>query len=521
MHLYENAERAMYAWNAVDVEVSGLLQHSHIIGLEEKPENDNTPSHLIVDFGGPVEHFMLVESGTVLDCSNYRGKEPREVVTVWVLLHDSLNRSWKWYPGKLLTYRFKQLHNMALVEVMIGGQCRLELLPHRQIRESSGDVVKPELLPVAHFARQALDVPNGNWPLLSSADSASEWLMGQVEQKLHLRVLTVPCQTKHYFRRRQVLLLTNYVTKNNELRAETIRKKLRSVGEDCLALPLEVLREVFHSLDTIDRQRCRRTCQLWDALLTSPELCREVHLTETLASSSLPAQWSSEFVLYACIFKLIGPVTRTMCFRGTSSQKLPWRLHGEALDLISKALAAAGTRLDRFIVFQRSIHVSSSGISSDRWNLSVFCTKIAASVSKLLPSCDRVIWKDCILTDKEVALLMKFRIPAAVFTPGHADAAHIADLLEQHLYCEGQPLKVRHITRFFAGHVDGATTARRVMQILEDFQHCDPPPSAHYRGRQWSADHVNEVDLTKVNRFCLYALSQHMSSIQNGSPPAE
>ncbi|XP_055354809.1 uncharacterized protein LOC129600353 [Paramacrobiotus metropolitanus] len=104
-------------------------------------------------------------------------------------------------------------------------------------------------------------------------------------------------------------------------------------------------------------------------------------------------------------------------------------------------------------------------------------------------------------------------MPAAVFALGHVDAAQIVDLLEQHLHWRGPPLDVQRIDHFMASLIDNSVNAKKAIKILRDYQSCDPRPSAHYQGREWSANNAFAIDVRKLNRFCLYALSRFIYSM--------
>ncbi|XP_055351607.1 uncharacterized protein LOC129597926 [Paramacrobiotus metropolitanus] len=276
MHLYK---RAVYAWNAVDVEINGQLQHGYVIGLKEY---DNDPPYLMIDFRWPVQQVVLVPYGRIWSCSTTQSSSPGTGADVEVLLRDGQNNLWKWYPGRMLIPCFQELDKVALVEVMIGGQCRRKLIPGQQIRVCSGDGIKPGLLSAGHFIKQMCSVPNGYWIM---KPSWSAWLLRRVEREHNLRFFKILGRMMHYVRGSQGPSLTDehlavvfererksrtarsYLLRsadNGELDGEPKPQESSSVGEGALALPLPVLKKIFYSLDTVERQGCRRTCQLWE-----------------------------------------------------------------------------------------------------------------------------------------------------------------------------------------------------------------------------------------------------------------
>ncbi|XP_055353136.1 uncharacterized protein LOC129599030 [Paramacrobiotus metropolitanus] len=535
MHLYENADRSVYAWNAVDGEIDGRLQHGFVVGLEE---NGITPPRLIVDFGCPTQEAMPVEYGKIWDCSTYRPTRAREGAAVEALLHDGADRPWKWYPAKMLIPKFKHLDNVALVEVVTGGQTRREMLPRRQIRNRSGIAAKKDLLPVGHFILQTCHVPNGYW---TRPFPETTLLLREVERKFKVRLIKVfsqqilfvgRCQeaplqdedvARVFEKGKQDSAFYELLHKSTEESddGEPKRKKPLNVGGRGLPMDSRVLKEVFHSVDTVERQRCRRTCQLWETILTSAELCSDLRVTRQKPSSTPQAvKWDCNYALYACIFKFITPATRTICIRDTEPRFLDMsNLHGrsDALGFIKKILEDAGSRIDRFIVHQRSITIAQPE-HSVFWDFGVLFAEMTAHTSQLVSCCERMVWKDYALTllGTETAPAMEFRIPAAVLIGGRVDEAYLVDLFEKHLLWEGPPLlgQFLYINQGMTSRIAGGAWATKVLQILQDYQSADPRPSAHYPERQWSLDDILGLDLNKLNRFCLRALSHYMSALR-------
>ncbi|XP_055357422.1 uncharacterized protein LOC129602431 [Paramacrobiotus metropolitanus] len=197
MHLYENEERSVHTWNAVDVEIGGHLQHGYVIGLEE---TENTPARAIVDFGCSTQQAVPVPYGKIWDCSLYRSTKRCRGAAVEVLLHDGPDRPWTWCPAKMLISGFRDLDSAAMVEVITDGQRRRELLRRRQIRDLCSTAVRKGLLSADHFVMQTCRVPNGYWTL-PSAESAL--LLREVERMFAVRLVTVLSQKMHFVRRRQ------------------------------------------------------------------------------------------------------------------------------------------------------------------------------------------------------------------------------------------------------------------------------------------------------------------------------
>ncbi|XP_055330300.1 uncharacterized protein LOC129582726 [Paramacrobiotus metropolitanus] len=544
MYLYENDERSVYAWNSVDVEINGLLQHGHVIGLEEKSEGDSTPPRVIVDFGCPSQQSVAVGFGKIWDCSTEPYSIPCKGDKVEVLLQDGPHRPWAWYSGKVLIRKFKHLQHVALVDVMIGGAWRRELIPDRQIRDLTVRVLRAPPLATDHFVMRTCSVPHGYW-ILDRKPAA--FMLRLMEKRFQLRFVKILSQTMLYLRRlresplgeghrfddhpvkiferewKRTTFSPEWREEAERADAEPKRKQPLRVGEDGLAVPLGVLKEIFHSLDTVDRQRCRRTCRLWETQLTSAELCEIVRVSRQKESSSRPVQFDCNYAMYACIFKHITPAVHTVCIRDTETFFLTrYTMQDdtdEVLDIIKKLLDDAGRRLERLIVHRRSVRLGESAF--EHWKLGVFATEITAQKARLGACCDRLIFKDYALAteSKGGATMMEFRVPIVVIPEGPVDEAQIVDTFEKHLQWNVPPLDVDSFAQCMAGLIDSKERAKKVLKILEDYQSCDPRPSAHYRGCRWSADDLTDMDMGKLNRFCLYALARYTKDL--GEAPGE
>ncbi|XP_055353871.1 uncharacterized protein LOC129599614 [Paramacrobiotus metropolitanus] len=523
MHFYENTARSVLAWNSTDVEIDGQLQHGYVVGLEE---DHGAPPRLYIDFGCPSQQAVLVPYEKTWDCFRHVFNCPRMGGAVEVLLHEGPQRPWKWYPGKLLISSFKQLQHVAWVEVLMDGKCFRELVPQRQIRQTPGEAVKPGRLPADHFVMQTCKVPNGYWAL---PPSLSAFLLRQVEQELGVRCFKVLSQKMLVLRFSHKILEDEHLetvferaktkhelchalpAENGESNVDLKRKKQLTVSRHGMALPFEVLKEIFLSLDTVDRLRCRRTCQLWETFLTSAEVGRDLRLARQRFHSSSacePMLWTYNYAMYACILKHITPATRVICIRDTEPFYFRnWNRPNdadEAVEMISKVLEDAGRRIDCFVLDRRSINIDYSAFN--QWKLGLLTAEIEGLQSRLGSCSDRLILKDYALTllDKKGLPVMVSRIPIAVFQPGQAGAVPILDLLEKHLCCKGPPLDVQRIADYMASGIDSEEKAK----ILRKYQTTDPRSSLHYRGNKWTLHNVADVDVSKLNRFCLHALAK-------------
>ncbi|XP_055333847.1 uncharacterized protein LOC129585252 [Paramacrobiotus metropolitanus] len=239
--------------------------------------------------------------------------------------------------------------------------------------------------------------------------------------------------------------------------------------------PLEVLREVFLMMDTIDRLRCRRICSLWEAILKSVELCQDVRVAQPSPDPSLPQTWSFDYIVYACLFKYVTPATHTICFSKPPETYSTWDMRDDywadiPQDRVEGLLHYSGTQgVGRLILHQRSIKISPTWIGASPWNLGTLIKGIAEHLSLLLLCCDRVIWKDYVLTmlSYQGTPLIEFRIPVAVFTREQIKEEHIVELLEQHLHCEGPLLDVQRIDQYMRLVGEMADDDEMVREVTE------------------------------------------------------
>ncbi|XP_055353863.1 uncharacterized protein LOC129599607 [Paramacrobiotus metropolitanus] len=528
MYLYEDGERSVYTWNAVDVEIDGLLQHGHVIGLEETP---GSPPRLVVDFACPTQRSVPVEYERVVACSADHYRLTPAGSDVEVLLFEHPHRPWKWFPGTVLIDSFTYLSRCAkLVEVQTDGHGMRELLPRHQVRRPfSLEEIQQRRLQPGHFVLRTCGLPDGFWALKRSL--TEQWIK-ELQHEFQLWVTSILSGEMHYLQQRDVRPLTaedaerclknerrNFRHELKRLRSKDVEKVLDEPQDETRfdagsrGLPFEVLKEVFHSLDTMDRQCCRRTCHLWEALLSTAELRAEVRVS--LARISF---WSPriQYAVFGCIMKHITPATRTVvvCQHSLESVDLQrFRYDDQPLTFLEKTLNDVGVRIDRLILYRRTTTINF--YLNEPLKLRVMFAMIAAQHTRLASSCGRVIWKDYAVKWKSCChkSVMECCVPSVVFILGNdASAAKVQiwDVCERHL-CDTKPaIDVERIANCTTHLIITETRANQVKQILKDYQTCDPRPSAHYRGYKWTLSNVAGVDVRKLNKFCLHVLWHRM-----------
>ncbi|XP_055356654.1 uncharacterized protein LOC129601787 [Paramacrobiotus metropolitanus] len=418
---------------------------------------------------------------------------------------------------------------------MVDGQRFREVLPAKQIRLLSLEMdAERECLQPDQFVIGTFKVPNGYWSLKRSL---SALILRQIEEKFQLRFISVLSQNIQFLWRSEEHSLADiervvgiefrnsknyrkalYETNEDLEAAETElkRKKQLSTGPAGLALPLELLKEVFQSLDNIHRQRCRRTCQQWEAIIASPEVCRNVVVARYEAISSLRWEWNEDYALYNCVFKHIVPGTRTVCIRDTLVGEDHYGfLEGKSrargyMDVIKNALDNAGIHVERLVVHQQCLSI---GNPYNKLNLRAVFAVMAEQNLRLASCCDRMILKDYELTIVNLIArpFIRFRIPLIeVISLSKTSETEIWNVFENYLHSTTPALNMKHITQFTATLAECPRQAQRVIKILGNYQSCDPRPSAHYREHEWTLSNVAGVDVEKLNRLSLHVLSRHI-----------
>ncbi|XP_055350682.1 uncharacterized protein LOC129597205 [Paramacrobiotus metropolitanus] len=342
---WQPSKRLLNAWNAVNVDVDGVLQVGHVIGLDD---TTGALPRLIIDFGYATQHSLLVEYGRVFNlCDAHRTTEEGknaycsipagdDYEDVQVLLRSHPDQPWKWHPAKVVLSGFVALSHYALVEIMVGGAHTRELLPDEQMSAPpSGEDLQRRMVRPGDFVIRTCSVPPGYW---TTAEPAARDLFRQKLENVSgqgknagkgLRIVAVLSQTITYLQRssespvseEDAAGLWNEAvqdakpkeTEITDFVEKTKRKQpLRTDEVGYLALAPEIVAEIFESMDTMERLRCRRVCHLWNEILTLEELCKPVCISlENDAYGKLP----SDYAAYACVFKDITPATRTICIR--------------------------------------------------------------------------------------------------------------------------------------------------------------------------------------------------------------
>ncbi|XP_055353209.1 uncharacterized protein LOC129599094 [Paramacrobiotus metropolitanus] len=139
MFVYDPLEQSLYAWNAVEVFVDGLLQLGRVINVVEKG--------LVIDFGCATQRSQFIEYRRIFHACKARSPHPvntyqeyREYRNVQVLFRAGPDRPWAWYPGTAVSLGEQSYFGCVyIVEVKLPHGVVKELLPRNQVRRPPSD----------------------------------------------------------------------------------------------------------------------------------------------------------------------------------------------------------------------------------------------------------------------------------------------------------------------------------------------------------------------------------------------
>ncbi|XP_055353814.1 uncharacterized protein LOC129599553 isoform X2 [Paramacrobiotus metropolitanus] len=525
MHLYERPDRSVYSSTAVDVEIDGWLQHGHVINITEA---EGASQRLLVDFGSPPQKPVLVEYGNIFDCSVPKeaglswleeSQEPPSTsqAVVEVLLRDHPLHPWRWYPATIVK-RVSLASDYAVVDVMMAGHRYRELLPSEQIRLRSGkDELEIRRLLPGHFCFFVkTDGPYLPRKYLSTVTiekkRAQRYRMGERKPKRRLLAMTVHRPRGDATQSDDTGAYGDQLTNNAVIDGYGI------------PLPVELLKEIFLSLDTVDQQRCCRVCVLWEEIIHTPELCAIVRarVMDTFYPQAQQV-WHPDYMAYSCVFEHITTETRTICleiprsnYRDRREGYEPSNAKVFALKLIQEILDDAGVRIERLVMYRRWQDINLNGHPfSQRLH------DVVKQYAGFATCCKRIVWADCyrrFVEGRNNELFMSFHFRQTAFNLSCIDVADMWDRFEENLLLK-KPLSLSLLTRWTNKQIKlkSAKHCLELAKILDMYQTCDPRPFAHYYAQTWSVDNLVSLELDKLNRICLYAVSRYVHCEQGAS----
>ncbi|XP_055334312.1 uncharacterized protein LOC129585592 [Paramacrobiotus metropolitanus] len=301
MHIYFDSEsekrKPVHGWNTVDALVDGRLQHGMVI--------DAVEDGLIINFECSQQRGRFVEYGLIFDCSDAVKSEEHIIACcmdsglaatadVQALIRSHPDRPWIWYPAQFLPFQWAHDNwQSGYVEVELENDIVRELLPAAQIRArfSLCDLAA-RAIAKGHFVTRSCRVPDSYWstitPVLSDAlcrglENRDKVFCTHVagEGLIYVQRCTdyplTPESLERTYQSRSAYIAYSQSSNSQWIRRQVEKLKppkkrqtrRKPITKKPLSLPAELLTEVFHSLNTVNRTRCRRTCRTWNAILTA------------------------------------------------------------------------------------------------------------------------------------------------------------------------------------------------------------------------------------------------------------
>ncbi|XP_055334341.1 uncharacterized protein LOC129585616 [Paramacrobiotus metropolitanus] len=326
MHIFGDLHNVVHAWNSVDALVAGRLQHGRVIDVHA--------DGLIIDFESPHQCSQFLESGMISDSSDKLTTENEwsrnrcsdncrktEVDVLQVLMRSRFGRPWVWYPAKFLPLQWNYEASVCgYVEVQLEDATVTEMLPSWQIfRRPAVDDLATRKTGRGHFVIRTCDLPSSCSSMITSALSVNFRTSLQRQSNVHWMSVTddkllylqradkssiEPANLVECFQNNDKWEINDeckQVTSSKECQiphqwhhhnAETMH------SADKMGLPIELLTEIFQSFDSVHRSRCRRTCYLWNSILSSQANFTDIWIAgKDHASSSLKGHGKNVYSL--------------------------------------------------------------------------------------------------------------------------------------------------------------------------------------------------------------------------------
>ncbi|XP_055355135.1 putative uncharacterized protein DDB_G0285495 [Paramacrobiotus metropolitanus] len=260
-----------------------------------------------------------------------------------------------------------------------------------------------------------------------------------------------------------------------------------------------LLREIFHSLESVSRVKLRRVCWLWNSVLTGADSGHTVWVSFR-NNLCFPMKADKFIYAYAAVAGLI------KCIDGSTQRLIVARMHGEQLD---GALAVVKwmlrhNRIQQLIFhdveFEWRARIRRDNIVGLEDVGQGILHRLAAAFRDLAPLCDGLRLRMC-----------KFKCfwrTTATIADGTValDAADIEaqlwDLYEASLSRDGLDFgKMAEWIR------TGSLKLRSmVAQYLNDYQSCDARLTTRYREQTWTVDDLKDLDVSTLTIATLRAL---------------
>ncbi|XP_055355122.1 uncharacterized protein LOC129600613 [Paramacrobiotus metropolitanus] len=552
MHLYGGKRfqvHPVHQWNSVDVLTeSGLFQHGEVVEVAE--------NGLIVDFRCSEQRSQFVSYDKIFDAGVAPRSEPyhnwleelqwnRALTTnacVQVLWRSHPGAAWLWYPARLLHrgffFPFDSI-GLVFAIVKLDGRLQTELFSAEQVRfRPSKEELAKRALKEGCFAVREQRLPADF--LSTTTSQASDHFRQYLQLFEHVQVIAVLSGTLKYVQRKDATPLTkeDVAEKCEESRnafAQLQRREhqekevpgLRSLNaiefpqkrklldddaqsevEWVLPTATHLLREIFHSLDSVSREKLRRVCPLWNDLLSDADSAKTVRISFSM-NPFFPQEEENFTYVYGAVaglLKFINGSTQRLIIECVNAENLDgalavikWVLRDKHLkqlilhdvEFISDDLFAAE--------YVYSGDVDDAEVEG-RGNTLV--RRLAKDLTNLAPCCEEVRLRRCEINCRQQMTVI---VPHATIKLDAADIeAQFWNLYEANLPCDG--VNVQETAEWI--RTGSAELRTMIVKYLKEWQSDDPRLTTQYRDHEWTVENLNELDVSKLTALTLRALKE-------------
>ncbi|XP_055349886.1 uncharacterized protein LOC129596584 [Paramacrobiotus metropolitanus] len=497
----------VYGWNAVDVRIDGHLQHGDVINV--------APGGLIVDFHCASQRAHFVAYGLVFHCpfTKHNLKPDKQA-----LLRRYPDGAWIWYPGRVVERLRFSSDDAQLLDMQLPEGTVRQVVPLHQLRTAPSDAVLEKLcVGQDHFVIRSCPLPGGFW---SDGSQLRREIFKCGLSWLHVVCTSLLNQTVLYLQPEKDTPLTFAQVEGVYDRAKTVEesgspptdtgllhvllrqranpadehRKISDGARKVFPLPTELLVEIFQSLDSIGRIRCRRVCPLWNDILTT-----EANFPDVRVSGGHPDYGVLTFDLPGIYWAAVG---LQKCLSSHTKMVIISSLHDfkcvELAPLID--ILVTSSRIPMLVFYCCHFgdeHDDIRGIMYTSACIFVECSAV-----------DRVVWKKCDMCDRH----LKAEIQHYTFntTPGDALDGELWDVFEKHLVLT-KPLDRPALATSIAdciAHRSSELTGEQIVKALNYYQRVDPRLSTPYRGRKWTTATLADLDASKLTTLTASAVSE-------------
>ncbi|XP_055330417.1 uncharacterized protein LOC129582827 [Paramacrobiotus metropolitanus] len=498
MLVYGNDYAAVYAWNAVDVLVDGMLQHGRVINVVDKG--------LIVDFGCRTQRTQFIEYGRIfLTIQPASCMETHPGDNVQVLMRASPDVPWKWFAGRRVPTDCS-FDSCYIVKVQLPHGVVQELLPWQQMRRPPSDTeLASHRVRAKEFEIRSCPLP-AVWSDASPAlQSTCRWHLQRVRlvwctKVLRSTLLYVQHPQNDPLQPQELEAvykdaLKDHAESNILLGRVTIQpaktKRMDSVSDEIrLSVPSELLVEIFLSLNSICRVRCRRICALWDHLLTTEAYFPDVRVSCRPEES--PSSWMKhQFWMLSTLLHCVNRRTKMVILTQVDIDE-----GCAAVSIISHMIDRIGT-----LVFYQCCW--------PHWDFAV--NKFLACHGSIMRMCnvaERAVLFRCSLVESCLTGVLS----CVSGKPGPQLEMQLWDLLEQNLVAT-EPFD-RTVLAEWIAYCAQHGLFLKLESALYNYQSADPRPSNNYRDFFWSASAISGLDVNTLTPLAAAGLHRVMKNIQ-------